>query len=111
MPTDYVIALTTLPAGHDAAAFARTLVEERLAACVNVLPEMLSTYRWRGAVEQERERQLLIKTARPRLGALWARIRALHPYDVPEFVVLSIVEGDETYLRWIGESSGGQGIA
>jgi periplasmic divalent cation tolerance protein len=103
--TDYVLVLTTLPADADAGSFARSLVEERLAACVSLLPVMESIYRWEGQVEQEAERQVVIKTARARVVALWERVRTLHPYDVPEFVVLPIVDGNEAYLRWVGESS------
>jgi periplasmic divalent cation tolerance protein len=103
--TDYVIVMTTLPADADAATFALTLVEARLAACVNFLPEMESIYRWEGAVERERERQLFIKTSRARIVALWERIRTLHPYDVPEFIVLPISDGNDAYLRWLGEST------
>ena len=103
--TDYVIVLTTLPADTDAATFAQALVEARLAACVNLLPVMDSIYRWEGKVEQEQERQVVIKTARVRVVALWERVRELHPYDVPEFIVLPIVEGNDAYLRWVGEST------
>ena len=93
--TDCVLVLTTLPADADASTFAHTLVETRLAACVNLLPAMDSVYRWEGAVEQERERQL----------ALWERVRELHPYDVPEFIVLPIVDGNDAYLQWVGDST------
>ena len=105
MTSDYVIALTTLPADADAAEFARTLVDERLAACVNLLPVMESVYRWEGKIEFEAERQLVIKTSRDRVADLWDRVRELHPYEVPEFVVIPIVDGNEAYLRWIGAST------
>ena len=105
MNAEYVLVLTTLPADADAPAFARALVEEHLAACVNLLPLMDSIYRWEGEVQQDPERQLTIKTSRHRVVALWDRIRELHPYDVPEFVVLEIVDGNDAYLRWIGEST------
>lgn len=105
MTHDYVIVLTTLPTDADAAAFARGLVEERFAACVNVLSPMESTYRWDGNIETESERQLVIKTSRDRVVALWDRVRELHPYDVPEFLVLPIVDGNDAYLRWVGEST------
>src|SRR5256885_478473 len=95
--TDYVIVMTTLPADADVATFAHALVESRLAACVNLLPGMESVYRWQGEIEQERERQLVIKTSRTRLPALWDRVRELHPYDVPEFIVLPIVDGNDAY--------------
>jgi periplasmic divalent cation tolerance protein len=105
LETQHVLILTTLPADADAAAFARTLIEGRLAACVNLLPVMESVYRWQGAVERERERQIVMKTSKDRTAALWQRVRELHPYDVPEFIVLPIVDGNEAYLRWIGEST------
>jgi len=105
MTSDYVIALTTLPADADAAEFARTLVDERLAACVNLLPVMESVYRWEGKIEFEAERQLVIKTSRDRVADLWDRVRELHPYEVPEFVVIPIEDGNEAYLRWIGTST------
>lgn len=105
MAHDYVVVLTTLPADADAPAFARALVDERLAACVNVLPVMESVYRWEGAMQEEPERQIVMKTARSRLPILWDRVRELHPYDVPEFIVLPIVDGSDAYLRWIGEET------
>jgi periplasmic divalent cation tolerance protein len=105
MTSDYVIALTTLPADADAAEFGRTLIDERLAACVNLLPVMESVYRWEGKIEFEAERQLVIKTSRDRVADLWDRVRELHPYEVPEFVIIPIVDGNEAYLRWIGEST------
>ncbi|MCA1561673.1 MAG: divalent-cation tolerance protein CutA [Acidobacteria bacterium] len=105
MTSEYVMVLTTIPTDVDALAFGRALVDERLAACVNVLPTMDSVYRWEGRVEHESERQVVIKTARERILALWERVRELHPYEVPEFVVLSIVDGNDAYLRWVGEST------
>jgi periplasmic divalent cation tolerance protein len=98
---DALIVLTTLGATADAAAFARTLVDERLAACVNVLPAMQSVYRWRGAVQEDDERQLVIKTWRDRLAALEARVKTLHPYDVPELLVLEVAAGGAAYLEWL----------
>jgi periplasmic divalent cation tolerance protein len=105
MTADYVIALTTLPADADAGEFGRTLVDERLAACVNLLPVMESIYRWEGKIEFEAERQLIIKTSKDRIGDLWDRVRELHPYEVPEFIVISIADGNEAYLKWIGDST------
>jgi periplasmic divalent cation tolerance protein len=105
MSAEYLVVLTTLPADHDVQAFGRALVEERLAACVNLLAPMESVYRWEGNIEIETERQIIVKTTRDRLAALWDRVREMHPYEVPEFVVLQIVDGNEAYLRWIGEST------
>ncbi len=103
--SDFVVVLTTLPIESDAEKFASQLVEEKLAACVSVLPAMRSVYRWQQAVERSDERQLLIKTASHRLTELEARIRALHPYDVAEFVVIPIIHGSTTYLSWLAEST------
>ena len=103
--TPHVLVLTTLPADADAAVFARTLVSERLAACVNLLAPMESVYRWEGDVQRDAERQLIMKTTRARVDALWQRVRELHPYDVPEFLVLPIADGSDAYLRWLGEST------
>ena len=101
---DVVLVLTTFPTDPDEAnAFARTLVEERLAACVNVHSPVTSIYRWEGAIEEAVERQLTIKTTTARVEALKARIKELHPYDVPEILVLPIADGGEDYLRWVRE--------
>ena len=100
-----VVVLTTLEGGDDAHSLASILVTERLAACVNVLGEMESVYRWKGSVESARERQMMIKTTAERLPEVEARVRALHPYEVPEFVVLPIAGGSEKYLAWIREST------
>jgi len=104
--TDIGFVFTTLGADADATVFAQTLVEERLAACVNVLPPMISVYRWKGRVEQDREQQLIIKTTSDSLGRLQARVRELHPYEVPEFLVLPAVGGSDSYLTWVQESVG-----
>jgi periplasmic divalent cation tolerance protein len=98
---DVVIVLTTLPMTADATDVARALVHERLAACVTVLGESQATYRWKDDVCEDRERPLLIKTVRDRLPALEARLRVLHPYEVPEFLVLPVAEGAGTYLAWV----------
>ena len=97
-----ILVLTTMPADARADSLARTLVEERLAACVNVHVPMTSTYRWQGTIEVEAERQVVIKTMRANLTALEARLRALHPYDVPEFIVLGGT-ADDAYGAWIAE--------
>jgi periplasmic divalent cation tolerance protein len=102
---DLILILTTMPDDDRADALARTLVDERLAACVNVHGSMTSTYRWKGAVERERERQLVIKTTRERLPEVEARVRELHPYELPELVVLTGAAAD-AYARWVaGETA------
>jgi periplasmic divalent cation tolerance protein len=102
---DFVIVLTTFPLDRDADQFARTLVEERLAACVNVLPAMTSIYSWKGSIEKSDERQIVIKTSSGRVRELENRLKALHPYDVAEFVVIPIAEGSPEYLAWIAENT------
>jgi uncharacterized protein involved in tolerance to divalent cations len=107
MENDCVVVWTTIGSTADAHGMASILVNERLAACVNVLPEMESTYRWRGQVETDRERQMLMKTTVARVPALRARLHELHEYDVPEFIVVPVVGGSEPYLNWIRESTAG----
>ena len=104
MSDDYVIVLTTMAGDADVEALARTIVEEQLAACVSVLPPMRSIYRWEGQVEEAVERQVVMKTSRASVSALRDRLHELHPYDVPEFLVLPIVDGSEAYLKWISGS-------
>lgn len=106
---EYVIVLTTVPADADGRALGRTLVEERLAACVNLLPPMESVFRWEGQVEEEREQQLVMKTSQARVAALWERLRELHPYEVPEFLVVPVLDGSDAYLRWVGDSTSDDG--
>jgi periplasmic divalent cation tolerance protein len=101
-----VLVLTTLGEEADASTLAQTLVEERLAACVNVLPAMASVYRWEGRVDRAREQQLIIKTSADRVAALEMRLRELHPYDLPEFLVLGPLQGSKAYLDWIRDSVG-----
>jgi periplasmic divalent cation tolerance protein len=98
--TDLVLVMTTMPDDHRADELARTLIDERLAACVTVGAPMTSTYRWKGQVETSAERQLLIKTLRSCVPALEARVRALHPYEVPEWLTLD-ARGSDGYARWI----------
>jgi periplasmic divalent cation tolerance protein len=98
------IVLTTFGVGH-AAVVGKVLVDEQLAACVNVLPAMTSIYRWQGAVHQEAEEQMVIKTSADRLGDLEARLRELHPYELPEVLVISADAGSEAYLKWVGLST------
>ena len=102
---DIVIVLTTAPDDDRAEAWARMLVEERLAACVNVHGPMISFYRWKGMVEREAERQVVIKTTRERVAALRVRLGELHSYELPEFVVLTVDNGSDEYLKWVVEQT------
>lgn len=101
-----VIVLTTLPATFDAGALARTLIDERLVACVSVSAEVRSVYRWKASIEEDVERQLVMKTTRGRLAALESRVSALHPYDVPEWLVVEVSGGSDAYLAWLGDATG-----
>jgi periplasmic divalent cation tolerance protein len=92
---------TTLGSEAAAADLAARLVDERLAACVQVVGPVRSTYRWKGAVEQATEWLCLAKTSTDRLDAALSRIRALHPYEVPEIAATPITAGDPDYLAWI----------
>jgi len=103
---DVVLVLSTAPAapGDDTAEqIARTLIDERLAACVNIHAPMASIYRWKGAVERDSERQLVIKTTRNTLPALEKRLRELHPYELPEFIVVAASGGSTVYLEWVAQ--------
>ena len=93
--------LVTAPDAETGSRLAHVLVEERLAACVNLLPGVRSIYRWEGAVSDDAEVLLVIKTARARLEEVAVRVQALHPYELPEVVVLPIVGGSQGYLDWL----------
>jgi periplasmic divalent cation tolerance protein len=95
------IVLTTCPDAETAGWIARALVEEGLAACVNVLPPMRSLYKWKGRIEDASEQLLLVKSTVARFPALRARIRALHPYELPEIVAVPIADGLPEYLAWL----------
>jgi periplasmic divalent cation tolerance protein len=99
--TDALVVLVTAPSAERAAEIARALVEERLAACGNVVPAIRSIYRWEGKVEDEQEALLVLKTSRGRFEALRDRVLALHPYQVPEVIALAVDAGSAPYLAWI----------
>lgn len=107
MENDCVVVWTTIGRTADGRGLASMLVNERLAACVNVLPEMESVYRWKGQVETDHERQVIMKTTVARVAALRARVHELHDYEVPELIVMPIVGGSDAYLNWIRESTAG----
>ena len=93
--------LSTCPDADTAQRLARILVEERLAACVSLLPGAVSTYRWQGRVEQATEVQLLAKTPADRRDALMARLAELHPYELPEILAVGTAAGLPAYLDWV----------
>lgn len=97
----YGLVLVTAPSETEATAIAQILVQEQLAACVNLFP-VTSVYTWENQVQQEPEWQLLIKTNLERFEALEARIRAVHSYQVPEIIAIPLVAGSLAYLQWMG---------
>lgn len=103
--TDCTVTFVTCGTQEEAERIAETLVSERLAACVNIVPGVLSVYCWEGKLCKEDERLLVIKTCDRRREELQNRVRALHRYSVPEIVTLRIESGSEEYLRWVKEST------
>jgi periplasmic divalent cation tolerance protein len=99
-----VVALSTVATLADAERIARALVDRGLAACVSLVPGVVSIYRWQGEVQREQESLLVIKTRAEALEPLRAALVSLHPYEVPELVAWPITAGHEPYLRWIDES-------
>jgi len=99
------IVLVTCPSSREARRIANTVVEKRLAACVNILDSAIhSVYRWKESVDSAKETLMVIKTSKRRLADLEKEVKRLHSYDVPEFVVLPIVAGSREYLGWLEES-------
>jgi len=103
--SDVVLVLTTVPDDESAEKLVRTLVDERLAACINMSSPMVSTYKWQGRIERDVERQLTIKTTRENLPALHARLVELHSYELPEFIVIDVHAGSDDYLAWVARET------
>jgi len=103
--TDAILVLTTLPTADGAAEVAKTVVDEKLAACANILPALRSIYRWEGKVQDENEVLVLLKTRQAQYERLEARILELHPYDVPEILAIPIEGGHRTYLDWVASET------
>jgi periplasmic divalent cation tolerance protein len=101
----FVTILVTCPNRAVGESIGRTLVEERLAACANLIPGLTSIYRWQGRVHRDREVLLVIKARRRQFRRLAARVASLHPYDTPQIVALPIVAGAKRYLAWLAEST------
>ncbi|MEI2742974.1 MAG: divalent-cation tolerance protein CutA [Candidatus Competibacter sp.] len=106
MTTSCLVVLCTCPDQATAERIAETLVVERLAACVNIVPALVSIYRWQNQIERASELLLLIKTREVVYSLLEARIRELHPYEVPEIVALLIQAGLTDYLGWLADHTG-----
>lgn len=104
MDKDALVVLVTCPPDK-AQALAETLVEERLAACVNIVPNLKSVYRWKGSVQRDNETLLIAKTTQDRFEALRTSVLKHHPNEVPEVIALPIARGHEPYLKWVVEST------
>lgn len=104
-PATVLLCYCSCPDAATAQTIAEALVDERLAACVNRLPGVHSTYRWQGAVNTDREELLLIKTTAARFDALQTRLLELHPYDLPELVAVPVERGHAAYLDWVREAT------
>ena len=97
----YRLVVVTTQNVAEAEKIARKLVEKELAACVNIVPKIRSLYRWKGEIHEDQESLMLIKTSRKLLPELKKRIKKMHSYDLPEFIVFKIEQGDRDYLKWL----------
>lgn len=102
---EHIMAITTVADEKSAAVLARTLVERRIVACVNIVPGVRSIYRFKGAIEDEAECVLLMKTRGARFGELAAALSELHAYEVPELIAVPIEKGSAAYLGWVDENT------
>lgn len=100
----HTLVLTTAGSHEEAGKIARALVERRLAACVNIFPQIESVYRWQGKVQEALECLLLIKTTTAMFGRVRDAVKELHSYELPECICLSIEDGSSAYLEWITDS-------
>jgi periplasmic divalent cation tolerance protein len=101
MKPNVLLVFCTCPNGETADLLAKALVKERLAACINQVPGLTSVYLWQDKIERDKETLLLIKTTDSRFDALCARLRELHPYDLPEIIATPATRGLPEYLRWV----------
>lgn len=104
MADEVLLALSTFPDTETARRIAEQLVTEHLVACANILPEVQSIYHWEGKVERASETMVFFKTTESRLAAFQAKLKALHPYDVPEIVAVRVSDGLPEYLQWVREN-------
>lgn len=102
----YIVIFVTASAGKEAENIARALVEERLAACVNITERIGSFFRWQGKIDRASEVLLIIKSKKSKLSRIIKLVKSLHSYEVPEIIALPVIAGDTKYLEWIDESLG-----
>jgi periplasmic divalent cation tolerance protein len=107
--TEFRLVLSNVASEEEAESLARSLLTERLVACVNILPRVRSLYQWRGAIEEAQEWMLLMKTSALLVPTLERRVVELHSYETPEFLVLPVEAGFEGYLHWLGNELRGAG--
>lgn len=107
MSEEVIVVLVTAPNQEVARSLARTLVEESLVACANILPGIESVYRWKGEICEDSEVLVILKTGASRLSALASRVKELHPYELPEVLALPAAGGLSAYLSWVLENSRG----
>lgn len=105
MATEYIFVFITAPNEEEAAKISRTIVGERLAACVNIIRSVRSIYRWQGRVEDESEVLMIVKTKRTLFERLQGRVKELHSYEVPEIIGLPVIEGSKAYLDWLTQET------
>jgi periplasmic divalent cation tolerance protein len=104
--TQEIVVFITASGEDEAATIARTLVESKLAACVNIIRNVRSIYRWQGNIEDDTEVLMVVKTRKQHCSSLTEKVKELHSYDVPEVIALPIIEGSGDYLKWLHESTG-----
>lgn len=104
--TEKIVVFSNCPSEEEARRVAKSLVEARVAACVNIVPGVSSIYHWKGAIEEESEWMLVIKSTREQFETLSAELRKIHSYQVPEVIAIPIVDGNGEYLDWIGREVG-----
>jgi periplasmic divalent cation tolerance protein len=105
--TEKIIVLSTCGSEEEARRVARSLVETRMAACVNILPAVQSIYHWQGAIQEDREWMLIIKSTRRLFEQLCAELRKVHSYEIPEALAIPVIDGHQDYLDWIDREIGG----
>lgn len=103
--TDFIVVYVTVPDVDEAERIGRSLVEGRLAACVNIVPQIHSFFRWEGKVVDESEALLIVKTRRALFDSLRTHVKQMHPYDIPEVIALPVVAGHRPYLKWLDEAT------